>query len=243
MRRLIHALAASAISSSALVAACNLDGDYFGTGGFGGVGGFSSSGTSGTSGAFTVDAGQCSAAAEGEPCSSLAMYEECEAHEHPNIACNAELTCEPYQWTRAASPRRADCATECPSAFTKDLPNGCSIPNANTLICEYPEGTCGCAPLTPPVCPPDEGDPDPEDAGDAGDAGIPRDLDGGATDAGPWVWRCLEPEAGCPRTRPKGGTNCVRPITCDYGEGIFEDGVRMRCTDHRWTKVRCGGSK
>jgi len=133
---------------------------------------------------------------------------------------------------QAVPAERDACADTCPSAYVTELPDGCAIPNAGTLLCEYPEGTCGCAPIRPI-----EPDMDGGDGGQDLDAG---DVDAGDVDAGPTVyeWRCITPEAGCPRTRPAIGTECVRPMRCDYGDCLFEDGVTMRCYSGHWQAER-----
>ncbi len=219
--------AASTIATSLFVAACNLGESYYygSAGGFGGVGGVAVDG-----GAAPEPRSACELAEEGRQCFSTPVVEECEVKQHANPACNEGLSCKSsYTWASVA-PARDDCSSDCPSTFVADRPDACAGPNAGSLICEYPEGTCGCAPIRPVS----------EDS-DAGDAGEPAD-DAGDIDAGPtaYEWRCVTPEAGCPRKRPAIGAGCVRPMDCDYGDCLFEDGVTMHCYSSTWvSEKRC----
>ncbi len=223
---------ATALATSSLVVACNLGDDFsLVTPGFpGSAGGFLDAGVP-TEQPSICDVG------EGDGC-SFAGIETCEMKEHANPACNPTLHCERSTWQRKP-PTKSSCASACPESYVVDPDTSssrCALPNAQTLICEYPEGTCGCAPVRPVE----------HDAGDAGDAGEePADAgesDAGDVDAGSTVyaWRCVRPEAGCPRMRPRIGTECVRPMTCDYGDCLFEDGVTMRCYSGSWvSETRC----
>jgi hypothetical protein len=237
MRRLIPRRATGWLlrlaASSALLLACNLGDDYYpSSGGFGGVPGRATPFDAGSA----DTPGACDQADEGSSCFNFSPSENisasCEHKKLANPACNATLRCLGNEWTRAA-PERSLCATECPTAYVAEMPDGgCAIPNAGTLICEYPEGTCGCAPIRAV-------DPD---AGEGG-AGEP-DEDAGESDAdaGPTVyeWRCVTPAAGCPRTRPRIGDDCVLPMSCDYGDCLFDDGVTLGCYDHHWqVEWRC----
>ena len=69
------------------------------------------------------------------------------------------------------------------------------------------------------------------------DENFPVRFDGEDEDGGPteYVWRCVKPAPDCPRTRPSNNDDCVLPMTCDYGDCVFEDGVTMRCYASRWT--------
>lgn len=212
--------AAVTLTTSALAGACNLNDEYYPSPGFGGGGG------------SFLDAGSrsepshaCDDPQEGTSCSAIgSRYATCETKLHANQACNARLHCD-HAWS-AEPARKQDCPTDCPSTYVADLPDGCSAPNADALICEYPEGTCGCAPVRPDrPSSPDGGADGGEDVEDAGE------VDGGG-DAGSTVyeWKCVTAEPGCPRTRPRAGAPCTRRIDCDYGSCVFEDGVVMTCT-------------
>ncbi|MDF2691952.1 MAG: hypothetical protein K0S65_335 [Labilithrix sp.] len=237
MRRLIPRRVAGSwllrlAASSALLLACNLGDDYYPSpGGFGGIPGRGP----------VFDAGSadtprtCDGAREGSACfnsSTRASFTgSCEDKKLANPACNATLRCLGNEWTRGV-PQRSACATGCPAAYVAEMPDGsCAIPRANTLICEYPEGTCGCAPVRAVDW----------DAGDGG-SGEP-DEDAGESDAGDagptaYEWRCVTPAAGCPRKRPRIGDDCVLPMSCDYGDCLFDDGVTMHCYDQHWRADR-----
>jgi len=226
------------IATSSIVVACNLgDGAYFSGGGFAG-----SSGAVFDAGSSAFARSTCDEITEGVACATSEI-DTCETKVHANLACNRALRCTSSRRWSSTAPERDACASDCPSAFVADPPDACAIPNAGTLICEYPEGTCGCAPVRPVE----------HDAGDAGDAGAGTgtggpgaedagEFDGGDVDAGPttYEWRCVTPEAGCPRTRPPVGTACVRPMACDYGDCLFDDGVTMHCYSRHWvSEKRC----
>lgn len=173
--------------------------------------------------------GPCEGATENQSCT---LNVTCEDKKLANPACNGQLRCDNlYTWSRTEADT-LECATECPAAYVEQLPDGCTIPLAGTLICEYPEGTCGCAPVRP--------DGGAEDAGDAGksDAGKSDGGDAGEEDTTVYEWRCVKPEAGCPRIRPREGDECVKPMTCDYGDCVFNDGVSMHCYSRRWVTQR-----
>lgn len=220
----------TAIAISSLVVACDLGDDLLfpPTPGFGGTGAFFDAGSR------SNPKSACDDITEGARCFA-SQATACEAKEHANLACNSVMRCSASAWRRTP-PERDECAAECPSAYVAERPDACAFPNAGTLVCEYPEGTCGCAPVRPVK--PDAGD-GADGGDDSTDAG---ETDAGEADAGPVVyeWRCVTPEAGCPRTRPAVGTECVRPMSCDYGDCVFEDGVRMRCYSGDWaTEKRC----
>ncbi len=230
MFRPLVGAAVMALGTSTLVIACDLGVDYpFGPPGFGGAP------------APVFDAGAprehpdtCDVD-EGDSCFGPTA-DACETKKHANPTCNGSLDCTGSVWKRRPAAR-STCASECPAAYGEDQPEACAIPNAGTLICEYFEGTCGCAPVLPV-------DADAGDAGDAGeDAEDAGESDGGETDAGSlrrYEWRCIKAEAGCPRMRPVIGSDCVRPMTCDYGDCLFEDGIRMRCYSGTWSsEKRC----
>ena len=214
--------AAVTLALSALGGACNLNDDYYPP----------STGFGGAPGSF-LDAGSrsepshaCDDPQEGASCyAAKSPYAVCETKLHANQACNVWLRCDDDTWS-ADPALKQDCPTDCPSTYVADLPDGCSAPNAGALICEYPEGTCGCAPVRPDR--PSSPDGGADGGEDVEDAGV---VDGGG-DAGPTVyeWKCVTAEPGCPRTRPRVGAPCTRPINCDYGNCVFEDGVVMTCT-------------
>ncbi|MBX3207476.1 MAG: hypothetical protein KF764_20680 [Labilithrix sp.] len=213
----------TAAAASALVAACNL-GDDSSFGGFGGgPRSFMDAGTAAT------PPGPCDNARTGASCSDSQLV--CEQQDGPNPACNPHVRCNVYAW-QLEPPEKLLCASDCPSAYVEDLPDGCAAANAGTLMCAYPEGTCGCAPVLPDAL---DGGADGGQDGDDAD-----ESDAGDVDAAPrvYTWKCVTPEVGCPRTRPSAGAPCVRPLVCDYGDCLFEDGVTMHCYSGRWTVQR-----
>jgi hypothetical protein len=163
--------------------------------------------------------------------------ERCEIGEHPNPLCNLEIVCTS---TWEVEHDAATCEDECPADLVLEREGACDIPNAKTLRCEYPDQgyTCGCAPV---YTDPDAGDAGPgepaDDAGEIGDGGIEEPGRIPAT----YVWRCVQPAPGCPRVRPRFGLQCVRPMTCDYGGCVFEDGWRaglsVECSGGFWKKM------
>lgn len=50
-------------------------------------------------------------------------------------------------------------------------------------------------------------------------------------ESGAFAWRCLPADAGCPAERPRIGSTCDSPRTCDYGACAFEGGVSLTCTE------------
>lgn len=192
-----------------------------------------------------------------EPRSSCLTATErvCERGAHPAPYCNEVMRCVGPSWERT---RAATCATACPAAYDPRAPGACDVANAGTLLCAYPEGTCGCAPADAEDeheadDGEDAGDVDPsDDAGadggawdDAGVGGGAREdgdarHDGGEPGDGPtrYVWTCVKPAPGCPRTRPRLGARCVTPMACDYGVCVFEHGALVRCASGRWDVER-----
>lgn len=242
----LRKLAFAALASSLILAACDLSYDrgdpFFGSG---------ASPPSSSSGRYEPPS-VCESAVSGAACDFSDMTgTSCERGASANPRCNEILSCSNGRWIRSIVTQ-AGCDADCPSTMTEDAGAACSLPNANAWICEYPEGTCGCAfaaatddPLdggadaeSSPSLDPDP-DPDPDAAADT-DSGIDA---GDAGHTGPLIWRCVRPEVGCPRTRPRAGAECVRPLYCDYGASLFEDGIAMRCENHRWScepASRCG---
>lgn len=85
---------------------------------------------------------------------------------------------------------RNECFGRCPPTFAEISPGAACGDVA--VGCSYIEGTCACA-------------PDPDEVDDAGVGVAGR-------------WRCAPPPGnGCPAQRPSIGSDCVRPMTCDYG--------------------------
>jgi hypothetical protein len=206
--------------AAVVAAACNLSDPFNGidsSGGFGGGGPSSSSGSSVPPGSTRTF--PCDHAAEGGTCS---IDTTCEVGDAANPACNAQLTCTGlYQWEDPGRQHET-CATDCPGAFSPTAPEAtCRQPLSYTLICEYEEGTCGCAPVLPDggLADADASDADAEAGGDA-------DFDAASLT---YAWTCVKPAAGCPHRRPRIGAPCVRPMTCDYGACVFMDGIAVTC--------------
>ena len=201
------------------VAACDSDSYYPGYGGgfFGGGGTGFDSGV----GSREIVPSPCDTARIGESCHSTSIV--CERGIRANVRCNPVVACDyddtsAYVWREDAG---VSCPDQCPDTVTREGPDGgCSGATASTFMCAYPEGTCGCAQVRP-----GEGDAGADaEAGIAIDAGV--DDDGGRT----YVWTCVTPDAGCPRERPRLGTRCVVSMTCDYGVGVFDDGITVECS-------------
>jgi hypothetical protein len=135
------------------------------------------------------------------------------------------VRCDRGVWKDASAA--AACETTCPEAYAPEAPDACARTNAATLRCEYEEEgyTCGCA---VPGAGPDAATDAAVDTGDGGDGSALAD---GAV---AYVWKCVQAEAGCPRTRPHYGAPCVRPMTCDYGDCLFGSSLRMTCSGGFW---------
>ena len=217
------------MGSSLLLAslfACNLsDDDFLTPGPFGGSGGIPTAVPTQTPEPVLP----CTYATEGYAC-NYGGPNLCENGKSGNANCNDLLKCNGYEWELESivkTKREAGvCSNTCPAEPTPGA--ACDTPSSRGLICDYQLTTCGCGVL----------------AGDAGkkDAGKPEGgtdsgfVDGGKADAGPYVWTCVEPGPGCPRVRPRIGTPCVKPITCDYGSCTFDDGLSVRCSGGYWLK-------
>ncbi|HVM68322.1 MAG TPA: hypothetical protein VM204_00620, partial [Gaiellaceae bacterium] len=160
----------------------------------------------------------------------------CERGEHAARDCNEVLRCVDSSWVATA---RTDCLASCPATADAPPAGACDVANAGTLLCSYAEVTCGCAPVLESE--EDEGDdardggggPDGEDAGATATDGGSRELDAGAPSRR-YEWKCVTAEPGCPKTRPRLGERCVRPMSCDYGACLFEHGALMGCHGGRW---------
>jgi hypothetical protein len=219
-------LALASLGASALsLLSCSLNGfdDSFGSGGFFG----GSSGSSFVDASTTVPPSPCTTAVIGASCYTYSGASVCEIGDLANRSCNASIKCgNSYSWE--SDSNGTSCDVDCPAVYTEEVDGGaCAAPNAATLQCAYIEGTCGCA--TPANIPSDAGITGDADA--AGDAGS---SDGG--DAGPRIltWTCVKPAKGCPHVRPRLGSSCVRPIACDYGACVFDDGISVRCSGGFW---------
>jgi hypothetical protein len=216
----------------AFVAACNLSDDDSGFGfPFGG-------GSTGAIPTATATAPEkqspCGYALEGYMC-NYGGPSICESGKNGNANCNDFLKCSGSQWELEPSAKTAReagaCVQTCPTDESNPPATVCDPPISSTLICEYQLTTCGCG--------------HPSDAGriDGGkkDASAEGGVDAGASDAGKgdggkYVWTCVEPGPGCPRVRPRVGSPCVKPITCDYGACTFDDGLSVRCSGGYWLR-------
>ncbi len=201
-----------------LAAACDSDKFYPSTGARGFPGSSSTPADAGSTTPREIAPSPCEEAMPTYACEYQGP-QACELGDAANVRCNDVLSCVGYRWRPAdAGP---PCTTACPAAFTFDEPDGaCSAETASTLLCEYPEGMCGCARASRLV----DASTDADAAGDDPDAGD-------AGDAGPYVWTCIQAkeQEGCPRTRPRLGARCVRRVTCDYGSCVFDDGIVVEC--------------
>ncbi len=205
-----------------LVAACDSDKFYPSTGSRG----FAPAPVpfdAGNSKPAEVPPSPCEAAQAGSVC-TYSGPQSCERGDAANVGCNEVLTCTSAEWRRGVG---RTCATTCPSTFG-DAPDGaCEEPaTAPSVLCEYPEGLCGCVHSSR--------------IGDASTDGDAGDDDGG--DAGPYVWTCVpaKHQDGCPRARPRLGDRCVRKVTCDYGSCVFDDGILVECrgaTEAFWERA------
>jgi hypothetical protein len=136
----------------------------------------------------------------------------CEYGHDLDRKCNDVFQCS-GGWRQLA---RNDCFGRCPDTIdTIVLGSACSDV---TVGCSYLEGTCACVP---------DGDTDADDGG----------LDaGGGPVAG--RWRCAPPPGnGCPAQRPSIGSDCVKPMTCDYGACALGREVVYSClSTRRWVQ-------
>lgn len=189
-------------------------------------------------GPIAIPPSACEFVHEGEYCYEAAEQAGCERRTSANIHCNTVIACENYVRVLEV-PLNPACATACPSAFTEVAPDACAQAHADTLICEYESGTCGCVPvgssLDGGVHPDVDADAGTTSEADAGaDAGDDAGDDAGEAPHVTYEWRCIKPVTGCPRVRPTEGDTCVRPMTCNYGDCLFPDGVQMKCEGGAW---------
>jgi hypothetical protein len=146
----------------------------------------------------------------------------CEYGHDLEPACNDLFKCL-GQWTREP---RSSCFGRCPDSFQEIV---AGAPCGDTAVgCSYLEGTCACVA--------DDGST-PSDAGTG---------DGGATSqtTPKGHWRCAPPPARtCPAQRPAVGSDCVHPMTCDYGSCILGRPAAFSCEGSVWVRTvgpRCG---
>jgi hypothetical protein len=147
---------------------------------------------------------------ERDPC--VFSTSACEYGNSAIPGCNVRFNCEQEQWQPVQSWQlecgERCCGAPCPESFDGLEPGGaCATPGT---LCTYYEGTCGCL------------------DGDAGDA------DAGGADAGAPTWTCVRPERGCPAKRPAIGSECVRPMDCDYGSCAFGTNLAVTCSGSVW---------
>jgi hypothetical protein len=121
-------------------------------------------------------------------------------------------------WSRR---KRNACAGRCPETFDGIVPGAqCQTKpflDVPEVACSYLEGTCACV-------------------ADA-DAGTSSSSDGGLTSR-PGHWRCAPPPRnGCPAQRPPLGSECVRPMDCDYGSCIIERDLSFSCVGRAWVQT------
>jgi hypothetical protein len=224
------------------ILACNNDDEYYPYYGGGPISGTSGGfGSSSSTSGYAIDGGKelCETVTEGISCYSGGITATtCEQGASANASCNPHLFCNDEHVWEKEPPQRAVCAgaAVCPATYTASAPDDlCKRPDAIGLLCEYDEGTCGCAPVggidrSRPGFPKKDAGENDASAADAGTA----------SDAGPrtYEWKCIQADrdAGCPRRRPREGIDCVRPLNCDYGYCVFEDGLRMDCYQGSWVR-------
>jgi hypothetical protein len=105
-------------------------------------------------------------------------------------------------------PRDSKCLDPCPESFG-GIVAGAECDNT-AKGCSYVEGTCACV----------------EQRGDGADAGVRK------------RWRCVPPPAnGCPAQRPALRSDCVRPMTCDYGSCSLQRDLSFQCLQNVWIQA------
>lgn len=150
----------------------------------------------------------------GEACGQTSSFNwngTCEVGHDLDRACNDVYECSNAGWKKLLRPT---CVGRCPETFAEIVPGAACSDIA--VGCSYLEGTCACVP----------------------------DGDGGTGDAyagpPPGIWRCAPPPGnGCPAQRPPIGSNCVRPMTCDYGACALGRDVVYSCepTMRSWVQA------
>jgi hypothetical protein len=110
-------------------------------------------------------------------------------------------------WT--LRPGDPKCFGRCPESFGEIV---AGAPCQDARGCSYVEGTCAC---------------------------VAEPGDGGTTDAGVRRrWQCVSPPAnGCPAQRPALGSDCVRPMTCDYGTCSLHLDLSFQCLQGLWIQA------
>lgn len=123
--------------------------------------------------------------------------------------CNDVFECN-GRWRRNT---QSSCNGRCPDTIDKIVPGSrCD----DSMGCSYLEGTCACV--------------------------LDAFEDDGGTDDGGQVpnvshWHCApSPKDGCPAQRPPLGSDCVRPMTCDYGSCTISRDVTYACEGRIWVQ-------
>jgi len=120
--------------------------------------------------------------------------------------CNTIVKCIDNAWT---TQREGQCPLDACPKTRADLVEGgpCTLPAGINveLLCDYPEGACGCT----------------EGTG----TGVKHAL----------TWVCIPPQTACGDHRPRVGQSCVDASPCEYGACVFANGVRMFCESSVWT--------
>jgi hypothetical protein len=105
-------------------------------------------------------------------------------------------------------PPRDTCFGRCPDTLDGIVPG--SRCTDTTVGCSYLDATCACVP----------------------------DHDAGPSSGSDGVWRCVAPPGnGCPAQRPSSGSDCVRPMNCDYGACALQRDVVYSCVGERWIQT------
>jgi hypothetical protein len=141
----------------------------------------------------------------GSHCSDIGL--ECEYGTDPSVACNDIVTCTAAGWTQQAATGTPCAHGSCPATYAGVTTGTMCSPTGTT--CDYPQGTCTCAPPTGPL-----------------------------TEAGAVKWQCFPVQVGCPSPRPSIGAACSTAsgaTTCNYG--ACADGVELTCKGDVWTEV------
>jgi hypothetical protein len=164
---------------------------------------------------------------EGDPCDGNSHPRSCEYGHDLNRQCNDFYECNGH-WTRR---QPSICFGRCPSAI-EAIVVGTACDDVS-VGCSYLDGTCACVPDD------DAGASDaaPTDAA-VMDAAVTDGavMDAGASDASSGGhWRCAPtPGNGCPAQRPPRDSDCVRPMTCDYGTAVLLRDVTYACVYNVW---------
>jgi hypothetical protein len=152
--------------------------------------------------------------ANGSPCAYASLV--CEYGTSPHIVCNDLVTCQNGVWTYPSptpGPLSSFCMIDpmCPAAFNAP-PTASTCVNDPDIVCDYPQGSCGCY---PGFYDPDAGDPS----------------------AG---WMCESPSpTTCSEVRPHLGTPCAdTDQMCSYAACIDEGGDFQQCASNGvWVQI------